>query len=439
MIARHRISPQAFAALPSGGNDTHVVEALRDVALSENLLLLRFLALSNPGVSPAAVEVLTEAQRTAPAVVAHLFARPWTGAWLARCSRRLRGTVRMSGPVHADLAHLGALAAVAAFRSRFDTDVESSVRGGLVVLPDLGAVAVEAPEFSPARIAVRGEQITVTTVDDKLTVPRDLGKEAGRWYPLRRLRADCDGRALTVDLDDLDPFRACHGHPVSDRISPGEFDRWQGLLEEAWLLLVRHVPWRADEVAAGVSSLVALTRYSEGPVLSATSRDAFGGLGITRPDDAVGLAATLVHELQHSKLYSLLRVVPLYGATGSQLYFSPWRRDARPLKGLYQGVYAFLGVADVLGRLRSTPQAGATVTQEFADVGEQLAHAMDSLEDCGHLTAAGTLFLNRMRTTLDRLADPPLPADVVRRARDTLLENQARWRLANPEVASRHR
>ncbi|GIG62084.1 hypothetical protein Lfu02_64560 [Longispora fulva] len=434
MIARHRISPEALAALPSGGNPGNVIGTLRDVAHSDNRLLFRFLATSEQGVSPTAVELLVEADRVEPDVVGHLLAQPWTGAWLTGCARHLREKTPMSAEVHADLAHLGALAAVAATRAGLDADVETSVRGGLVAFPDLGAAAVNAPEFSPARITVRGEAVTVTTVDDKLTLPRDLDEETGRWYPLRRLRADCDGRRLTVVLDDLDPFRSCHGHAVSGRIRPAEFARWQAMFQEAWQLLVRHVPWRADEVAAGVSSIVSLTRYADGPMLSATSRDAFGGLGVTHPDDAVALASALVHELQHSKLYSLLRIVPLYETAGSELYFSPWRRDPRPLKGLFQGAFAFLGVADVLGQLRSKPGVGDAVIQEFADVGEQLADAMDTLDGCGLLTAVGAELVARMRSALGRLVDPPLPADVVRRAREALRANRDRWRRVNPEV-----
>jgi len=62
----------------------------------------------------------------------------------------------------------------------------------------------------------------------------------------------------------------------------------------------------------------------------------------------------MVHEFQHSKLWA------------------PWRTDPRPLGGLLQGVYAFLGVADTWRALAARPALGDLAMREFAEAREQV-------------------------------------------------------------------
>ena len=68
---------------------------------------------------------------------------------------------------------------------------------------------------------------------------------------------------------------------------------------------------------------------------------------------------TLVHEFQHSKLSAMLDLVPLTDPDDHGRYFAPWRVDPRPLAGLLQGVYAFVGrrrhVACPAGRSTGRP------------------------------------------------------------------------------------
>jgi hypothetical protein len=52
----------------------------------------------------------------------------------------------------------------------------------------------------------------------------------------------------------------------------------------------------------------------------------------------------LVHEFQHVKLESLMHLLTLCQDDGALRYYAPWRDDPRPLSGLFQGAYAFLGV-----------------------------------------------------------------------------------------------
>ena len=84
----------------------------------------------------------------------------------------------------------------------------------------------------------------------------------------------------------------------------------------------------------------------------------------------------MVHEFQHSKLWA------------------PWRTDPRPLGGLLQGVYAFLGVADTWRALAARPALGDLAMREFAEAREQVDVALGELTGAGALTPAGEVFVD---------------------------------------------
>lgn len=76
-----------------------------------------------------------------------------------------------------------------------------------------------------------------------------------------------------------------------------------------------------------------------------------GVIGLSPSDDVLLQAETLIHEFNHLKLNQLLAADPILepGQSG-QVYYSPWRPDARRLRGLVIGAHAFLNVGRYLAR-----------------------------------------------------------------------------------------
>jgi len=76
-----------------------------------------------------------------------------------------------------------------------------------------------------------------------------------------------------------------------------------------------------------------------------------GLIALSPSDDPLLQAETLIHEFCHMKLNQLLAAEPLFlpGQSG-QVYYSPWRPDARRLRGLLIGAHAFLNVGRYLAR-----------------------------------------------------------------------------------------
>jgi HEXXH motif-containing protein len=58
------------------------------------------------------------------------------------------------------------------------------------------------------------------------------------------------------------------------------------------------------------------------------------------------IAESMVHEFHHNRLFAIESAVPLVEdtAAGTVLYYSPFRTDPRPIRGLLHGLYVFIAV-----------------------------------------------------------------------------------------------
>ncbi|MFC0528941.1 HEXXH motif domain-containing protein [Phytohabitans kaempferiae] len=427
MITYHHMPDAQFADLASGLGGPEAVYRLANAQHSKHLLLLRHLtdAWSAEPACQTAVDVLVEAERSDPHALTELLSDPMVGAWAVRTTRQLAADA--SAP--ADLAQLGALAAVAAFLTRLDAEVVTHTRGAGVTLPTLGSAVLDLD--APATVTVSAGRATVSGGPHRV----EVGAEGSRWHGLRRLVARYGDLAGSLAVEDGNPYRDCYHAPPADRLTADEVARWQDLFTEAWELLVRYVPARAAELAAGLRSLVPLVTDGDGVARSGTARDAFGTLGLTRPRSATELAVTLVHEFQHSKLSVLLDLAPLYAPAGGERHFAPWRTDARPTAGLIQGVYAFLGVADTWRALRSAPELEELATREFAVVRRQVAVGLHALERSAELTPKGREFAAGLRKTLDGFLAVQVPMASTEAATEVLARREHAWRQHNPGLA----
>ncbi|MFC4065727.1 HEXXH motif domain-containing protein [Actinoplanes subglobosus] len=415
-IRWHDLSPIQFAGLAGGYGGDRAVAALTRAQLSKHLLLIKFIADTWSGDRAhrdAALAVLVRAQRADQDRFAEVLTEPLVGAWTAVTTRRLRGVTRSGVPLDVDCNHLSAVAAAVAARAGLDADLTVHVSGGGVTLPGLGRALTGIPDHTPVTVRVRDGRATV-------------GGQTG-WQPLRQLTAVAAGRELRVGLDDLDPYRGGHHAPPTDRLDPGEVQRWQDGFAAGWQLIADHDPVRAGELSAGLRTLVPLARLDAHSARSATIRDAFGAFGLTRPGNPADFAVMLIHEFQHSKLSGVLDIQPLTDPADTGLHFAPWRIDPRPVGGLIQGVYAFLGIAQFWLRLLDVPELTETAEEEFALSREQVRWGLRSLEASAALLPAGQRFTAGMRSAFEALAGRGLPTAVVRRAEEALHGAHTVW------------
>lgn len=435
-----------LAALCEGGGSSADLALLRSGQLSKRMLQLRVIvdAIANKAVEAGELarveesyQFLVAVQRYEPRIVRQLLASPQVGAWAAWCLRRLTSGHRNYGgrsgtpPLWVDLAHLRAIAAVAAIRSGLDFSTSLPARAGSVTLPTLGRLTSESSApWTLARFDLSSRFATVRVDGFRMSVPERWRGDAPAWEPVRRLRARIDGVELVVQLDDLDPYWRCYGIPVSGRLGPDSVERWRRRVVEAWTVLAARHPERLAAVRASVTCLVPLASRTRLGSVSASSSYAPGAVALTEPRNGVGLAATLIHEVQHLKLNALHDLVHVYRPDAVGSFYSPWRHDPRPLAGLLHGIYAFVGVAEFLRRERERARLRDVQGElELARYREQLRLGYRQVATAPGLTALGAKLVEALGVAIERLHGDDIPNDISRLAEDLVVEHWASWRL----------
>jgi uncharacterized protein len=140
--------------------------------------------------------------------------------------------------------------------------------------------------------------------------------------------------------------------------------------------------------------------------------------------------------VQHLKMSALLDVVDLIRPGDGGAYYAPWRDDPRPIEGLLQGAYAFLGVTVFWHRQRQlmNGEVGLKAHTEFARWRTATARAIKTLLASGRLTAVGEDFTQGMAHAVHALQAEPIPAEAEAEARYEAAKHLARWEAKNGPV-----
>lgn len=142
-----------------------------------------------------------------------------------------------------------------------------------------------------------------------------------------------------------------HGVTMHGLISLDEAERarFAAVLKQAFQDLAERDAGLHAEMTDLLFSLVPLKNPVEHGSVSSSYVNLRGLVALSHAEDPVLQAETLIHEFCHQKMNQLLVVdaVLLPGQSG-QVFYSPWRADARRLRGLLLGAHAFLNVARYL-------------------------------------------------------------------------------------------
>lgn len=431
-LPHHQLPSAALAELTRGEGGPATLDLLIGAERSRRLLLLRML--DNAADVGPAWSLLSRAQRRAPSVVDDLLVYPQTGMWLASTLRRMHGTAPQDEPpLWVELGHFSALAAAAALRAELDFTLDVPVRHGRVPLPTLGCAELPVTEpWATATVRSEAGRAVVEAHGATVALPDPPGSPGPGWYPVRRLAVGPAQRRLEMTLDDVDPYRT-YPRPTEPRpLSEEAAAQWQQVLEQAWDVLLRDLPGTADALRRGMFSLTPTPAGERFRPRSVSAGDAFGGLEASEPDDAVQLAATLVHEFQHTKLGGLLHLTPLLTGRAEEdtaLWYAPWRDDPRPIDGLLQGIYAFMGVTGFWRVRRTATNARNAVPHfEFALWRAHVAAAMEQIHQHARLTPVGSALLDTLRDRCAEWLREPVPEAQLALARLCTDYHVARWR-----------
>ena len=421
----HAVGDAEFDDFAAGHGTPSGVAALRSAQVSRRLLLLRSMLgrVDSDHLAPARRLLDDVRERDSHASLTAM-AAPHFGAWTVAAYRASRATGG-AAPNEA-LDDLGKIAAAAAIRAGMSFTIDVPAIEGHVVLPGLGRATT-----GDGMVTIAGAPGRYRVGDT--AIPRDPTVDTATWAGSRYLRSTADGCTLAVCLDDLDRYRDQHRLNASGRLSVADVGRWRRMLDGAWGVLVRHHRRYAEAIAAGLVTIVPLAAPEDGNTINATSLHAFGSVALSPPSDELALASSLLHEFQHAKLGGLLDVHRLYIDDGARRHYAPWRDDPRPLGGLLQGAYAFLGVTDFWRAQRHLQVGvkGRFAQFEFARWRDQVWRTLPILERSSRFTADGERFLYGMRSTLRGWLAEPVPDDILGLAADATEDHWTRWRLRN--------
>jgi uncharacterized protein len=367
------VPPTVLDELGSGYGDVPTMEYLAASQLAITRALLAALgSATDEEVAAGGWRLLGRLDAEQPGAVEQVLAHPYVKAWAVRCLRRA-----------ADPAYLACLAAAASVRAGESAEIAVPVQEGMVHLPTLGRLVLgpRAGQTAMLRSGPGGFEVRAGgTVHTAVTAGDDAN-----WHPVRRL----DGDGLMVGLEDVDPYRDCYGAPVATRLDGTAVDSWRRLQDSAWQSIREYAPGHVPGLRVGLRALTPLRPDDSGRQRSATSRYAFGAVGVAEVPDGDALAILLVHEIQHLKLGAVLDLCNLVDPASDLTLKVAWRPDPRPLEAVLQGIYAHLAVAEIW---RSRDATGASFPLYRAWV----QSAIDSLVGTGALTADGERFVGRM-------------------------------------------
>ncbi|MBM2615740.1 hypothetical protein JIG36_09255 [Actinoplanes sp. LDG1-06] len=415
--------PDELADLASGVHRPATLRTLRAAQLSRHLLLLRHLAAT--AADHEALAVIDAARVHDPESAAALLAEPMVGAGLTQAIRRSGTRASRSNP-----ALLAALAAALAARTGLDIDIKIQVHNDLIMIPTVGMLTGMGTAGQTVELRIRDSRLSVADSAGTAAASDDSGVRNSRWLGLRQITWG-DKPGTTLGIDDIDPCRDIFQNQPTDRLSNETFTDWQTMFADAGQLLARHATDWMAEASAVLRTVVPLRIIDSHISQSVTARHAFGAVAMTMPPSPSDLAVSIVHEVQHSKVNALLQLESMFDPDDRGRYFAPWRGDARPIWGLFHGVYAFLAVADVLNRMRAEPVEERAAEKEFAAIRLQLRSGLDSLAQAPSLTESGRLFVAAMQKRFSTLEAVEVSPGTLRSATQAFDSVRAEWHKRN--------
>ena len=336
----------------------------------------------------------------APDAVREVLEHPFARNWAVSC---LGASPQCATTCDSAARHLAAFAIAAAARAGVSAELRVPLHGGVLYLPTLGGYEI-GPSAHEAVVGTSSEGFDVTVGSESHTVPyrHPIGGEGDgddSWKPVRSIGED----EHPVRLEDLDPYRGCLGFPLAGRQSEQAVGRWHRLLVEAQDRLSAWMPGYAEQSRACVRAIVPLVRDESGPDLSGVSRHAFGALGATLPASAESLAVTLVHESQHMLLDTVMDTHDLCDPDDGRRFTVGWRPDPRPVPGIVQGLFAHVGISEILSARLDGEAADESLREKSFRYSGWCRSAGEMLIREKALTPLGERFVGALGARLERL------------------------------------
>ncbi|MBC7498343.1 hypothetical protein H7170_01745 [Candidatus Gracilibacteria bacterium] len=167
--------------------------------------------------------------------------------------------------------------------------------------------------------------------------------------------------ALTLDFKNPDINKHAHPEHQKQGISIGFGEQtpqdWRNLFKKSFDILHSVSPGCMSEIDSMIKKIIPFG-VSVGVHNSGSYSEAIGHLlmsyptGMSHPE--LALLEAILHEYNHNKINLIMQTEVLILNDSREIYYSPYRPDARHIHGIYLGLHAIAGVYWVIWNAHST-------------------------------------------------------------------------------------
>ena len=172
------------------------------------------------------------------------------------------------------------------------------------------------------------------------------------WHFIMDQTQIIPGTNIALTLDFHNPDVEKHTHPDHKKNHVGitfwkvSQSDWQDLFAQSFDILTKVSPSFMAEIDHMIQKIIPFD-VSHGTHNSGSYSDVIGHLlmsyptGMNHPE--LALLEAILHEYNHNKLNLIMQTETLILSDRSEMYYSPYRPDARHIHGIYLGLHAIAG------------------------------------------------------------------------------------------------
>ncbi len=242
--------------------------------------------------------------------------------------------------------------------------------------------------------------------------------------------------ALTLDFQNVDATKSTHPDHKKNHvwITFGSIDQveWQRLFAQSFDIARQVSPGFMEEINSVIRKIIPFD-VSIGMHNSGSFSDAIGHLLMSYPTEIecpeLALLEAIVHEYNHNKLNLILQTEPLIYNDSREIYYSPYRPDARHIHGIYMGVHALSGAYWVIWNAYS--QGIIQLSENWVEKSVlyvlKNGVSLQVLDKYSSLTPLGKLILEEIRTVhhecLRFMKSANIRPEIIAHARTSLISH----------------
>jgi|GEM_PF-2742740 hypothetical protein len=222
---------------------------------------------------------------------------------------------------------------------------------GELILPCLGLrIPVASEDLRVSRLD--SQHLQVEGIDPILKI--QLDSPGPHRLPVARLS---DSARLLFGVDSL--LSDALASKKIAHLTKAETQLYVGMLQRSLEVVTEIDPVLADHLQSVVRWYFPIETPDKGNIHNSfTIASLSGAVFLSESYTLLPLLEALVHEFYHNELWMAMRVEKHLRDAPEENLYSPWRKDARPLIGLYHGAYVFTGLLDFFATAEQVPSLG---------------------------------------------------------------------------------